>query len=64
MIKLLTKEHVEAMVNALERAGLPLEKDWQAGTVRAYIEGNQIFSAIEKGKNKPWIVLHDDDLFA
>jgi|APGre2960657373_1045057.scaffolds.fasta_scaffold02922_4 hypothetical protein len=64
MTKLLTKEHVKAMVKALESAGLPLEKDWQAGTVRAYIEGKEIFAALEKGKNQPWIVRHVDDLFA
>jgi hypothetical protein len=64
MTKLLTKEHVKAMVNALESAGLPLEKDWQGGTVRAYIEGKEIFAALEKGKNQPWIVRHVDDLFA
>lgn len=64
MTKLLTKEHVEAMVKALESAGLPLEKDWQAGTVRAYFKGKEIFAALEKGKNQPWIVRHVDDLFA
>ena len=64
MTKLLTKEHVKAMVKALESAGLPLETDWQGGTVRAYIEGKEIFAALEKGKNQPWIVRHVDDLFA
>ena len=52
------------MVQALESARLPLEKDWQAGTVRAYIKGKEIFAALEKGKNQPWIVRHVDDLFA
>jgi hypothetical protein len=52
------------MVKALESAGLPLEKDWQSGTVRAYINGKEIFAALEKGKNQPWIVRHVDDLFA
>lgn len=64
MTKLLTKDHIKAMTKALESAGLPVEKDWQAGTVRAYINGKEIFAALEKGRNQPWIVRHVDDLFA
>lgn len=64
MTKLLTKDHIKAMTKALESAGLPVEKDWQAGTVRVMHKGKEIFAALEKGKNQPWIVRHVDDLFA
>jgi hypothetical protein len=63
MTKLLTKPHIKAMVKAMETAGLPVEKDWAYGTVRVCIKGKEIFAAIEKGRNQPWIVRHVDDLF-
>jgi hypothetical protein len=52
------------MVKALESAGLPVEKDWQAGTVRVMHKGKEIFAAIEKDRNQPWIVRHVDRLFS
>lgn len=64
MTKLLTKEYVKAMVKSLESAGLSVEKDWKCGTVRVIHNNETIFSALEKGKNQPWIVRHVDNLFA
>jgi hypothetical protein len=64
MTKLLTKTHVKAMVKAMEQAGLPVEKNWLKGTVRVIHNGKEIFAALEKGRNQPWIVRHVNDLFA
>ena len=64
MTKLLTKDHIKGMTKAMEIAGLPVEKDWKAGTVRVMHKGKEIFAAIEKGRNQPWIVRHVDGLFS
>jgi hypothetical protein len=60
---LLTKNHVVGMTKALKKAGLKVNIDKDAGTVEAYFDDTQVFVAIEKGQNQPWIVRHVVDLF-
>lgn len=61
---LLTKEHITAMVKAMKSAGLRVVQDKDAGTVEGFYDETQVFWAIEKGRNQPWIVRHVVDLFA
>jgi hypothetical protein len=61
---LLTKTHVNAMVKAMKQAGLNVVRDDSAGTVRAFYGTHEVYAAIEKGHNQPWIVRHVENLFA
>lgn len=61
---LLPKSHVTAMVKAMKQAGLRVEQDKDAGTVKAFYGEHEVYRAIEKGRNQPWIVRHVVDLFA
>lgn len=61
---LLTKKHIVAMIKAMKQAGLRLEIDWDAGTVEAFYGKHQVYWAIQKGENQPWIVRHVEDLFS
>ena len=61
---LLTKNHVDGMVKAMKSAGIRLDIDKSAGTIRGFFQDTEIFWAIEKGRNQPWIVRHVTDLFA
>jgi len=65
MTKVLPFSHVEAMMEALHIADLPVSYDLEAGiaSCRHPKTRKQIWGAIEK-TNGYWIVLHDDDLFA
>lgn len=60
---LLTKNHVLGMIKAMENAGLTVEKDFYAGTVIAKFKKTEVYRAIEKGRDQPWIVRHIVDLF-
>jgi hypothetical protein len=61
---LLTKDHVLGMIKAMRSAGLKIDADWNAGTVKAtYGKDTQVFFAIEKGPGQPWLVRHVVDLF-
>jgi hypothetical protein len=61
---LLTKNHITAMVAAMKKAGLRVESDYSAGTVKAFYGEEEVYAAIEKGRNQPWIVRHVENLFA
>ena len=61
-----TKEHVLAMVRALRETGLfTITEDYEAGTVNAFhtSSNREVFAAIEKGENEPWIIRHHRKLF-
>jgi hypothetical protein len=60
---LLTKTHVTAMVKAMKQAGLRVVEDKTAGTVQAFYGEHEVYAAIEKGHNQPWIVRHVENLF-
>jgi aryl-phospho-beta-D-glucosidase BglC (GH1 family) len=60
---LLTKNHVDGMVKAMKQAGLNVVRDDSAGTVRAFYGTHEVYAAIEKGHNQPWIVRHVENLF-
>ena len=64
MVKLLDTKNVKAMVKAMESAGLTIEKDWQAGVVRAMYGKKEVYAAIQKGSGGHWIVRHHDSLFS
>jgi hypothetical protein len=61
---LLTTDHINAMVKAMKQAGLRVERDRDAGTVRAFHNDTEVYGAIQKGTNQPWIVRHVVDLFS
>lgn len=61
---LLTTDHVEGMIAAMEKAGLRVEVEWDAGTVEAFYEDHSVFTAIHKGLKQPWIVRHIENLFS
>lgn len=61
---LLQKNHIKAMVKAMKEVGLTLDIDWAYGTVVAKWGEIEVFRAIEKGRNQPWIVRHVVDLFS
>lgn len=63
MTKLLTKDHIKAMVKAMKQVGITVETDWKAGTVEAFHNDKSIYKALEKGDGQPWIVRHVDNLF-
>ena len=63
---LLTIEHVNAMVGALDDTGsFVVVRDIWAGTVvvTGRKTGTEVYRAIEKGTGQPWIVTHIHDLF-
>jgi hypothetical protein len=60
---LLTTPHVKAMIAALKKINIKVETDFSAGTARAYFKDVEIFAALQKGHNQPWIVRHVVDLF-
>jgi hypothetical protein len=64
MTKLLTTDHIKAMVKAMKSAKLTVEEDWKEGTVIAKHKEKEVYRALQKGKNQPWIVRHVDDLFS
>jgi hypothetical protein len=51
------------MIKALKDADFEVETDSMVGTARVYFEGVEIFAALQKGRNQPWIVSHVHDLF-
>jgi hypothetical protein len=51
-------------VKAMKQAGLRVERDRDAGTVRAFYNDTEVYGAIQKGTNQPWIVRHVVDLFS
>ena len=61
---LLTTPHVKAMIAALKKINIKVDADFRDGTVRAYFKDVEIFAALQKGRNQPWIVRHVVDLFA
>jgi hypothetical protein len=60
---LLTTPHVKGMIKALKQINIRVETDFSAGTARAYYKDVAIFTALQKGRNQPWIVRHVVDLF-
>ena len=61
-----TIEHVKAMITAMENTGMfTISVDYDAGTVEAYHtdSNRQVFLAIEKGEDQPWIITHHKKLF-
>lgn len=60
---LLTKPHVDGMVKAMKTAGIRLDIDKDAGVIKGYFKNTEVFFAIEKGRNAPWIVRHVVGLF-
>ena len=52
------------MVAAMKKAGLRVESDYSDGTVKAFYGEHEVYAAIEKGRNQPWIVRHVENLFA
>jgi hypothetical protein len=61
---LLTTDHINGMVKAMKQIGLRVERDQDAGTVRAFYGDKEIYWAIQKGRNQPWIVRHVVGLFS
>ena len=51
------------MIKALKQINIRVETDFSAGTARAYFKDVAIFTALQKGRNQPWIVRHVVDLF-
>lgn len=52
------------MIAALKKINIKVDADFRDGTVRAYFKDVEIFAALQKGRNQPWIVRHVVDLFA
>ena len=59
---LLTTDHINAMVKAMKQVGLRVERD--SGTVKAFHNDTEVYWAMQKGRNQPWIVRHVVDLFS
>jgi ribosome-associated translation inhibitor RaiA len=61
---LTTKDDVKSMLRAMRKSNcFEINADFQAGTIVAKHEGEDVFRAIEKGKGQPWIVSHHAKLF-
>jgi hypothetical protein len=61
---LLTTDHINAMVKAMKQVGLRVERDRDAGTVKAFYNDKTVYWAMQKGRNQPWIVRHVVGLFS
>ena len=61
---LLTTDHINAMVKAMKQVGLRVERDRDAGTVKAFHNDKTVYWAMQKGRNQPWIVRHVVGLFS
>lgn len=64
---LLVKDQVKGMIKAMRLSKeFTIETDWDYGTVKAYHTRTkrEVFTAIEKGRKQPWIVIHHKQLFA
>lgn len=64
MTKLLATPHVKSMVLAMVDARLQVQANWKDGTVIAKHGETEVFRALQKGKNQPWIVRHVNNLFS
>lgn len=61
---LITTERVNDLCRQLRERGAKVERDDEAGTVRALHGKDVVFMAIQKGHNQPWIARFiQNDLF-
>ena len=48
----------------MKQVGLRVERDRDAGTVKAFHNDKTVYWAMQKGRNQPWIVRHVVGLFS
>lgn len=61
--KMTTKKDVDKMVDALKKAGAPIQEHTAGGGYFLMLDGKKVFSAL-KGAHGKWLVKHVDTLFA
>jgi len=54
-------ERIKAMEAVPE---LVIDKDWPSGTVTATLAGREVFRALQKGHNRPWLARWPRGMFA